>query len=132
MKIVSIIIIIVLCFFQGNSCHTSEDTWKTISGPGDPHSVVFFFKKGTTYEQRESFDKSVISYPDPEGKGFYLQEGISSTLYIRNSGYEGFAIQFSPQATPEQRERLKKNIRESSIVYKVYENVVPSEIKDLD
>jgi hypothetical protein len=109
----------------------SDEKWVRMSGPNDPASLVFFFKKGTSYEQREAFDKTVLSYPHPEGKGYNLQDGIASTLYVLNSGYEGYAIQFSTGATPEQREQLRRNIQESPIVYKVYENVVPSQIKDL-
>jgi hypothetical protein len=131
MKIITFLIIAFLYAFQSNSCSPSDNNWKKISGPSDPQSVVFFFKKGTSYDERDVFYKSVISYPDPEGKGFYLREGISGTLYIRNSGYEGFAIQFSTESTPEQREKLENDIQESPIVYRVYENKVPSEIKDL-
>ena len=124
-------VLLALCF-QATSCtHRPAEKWVKMTGPNDPVSLVFFFKKGTTYEQKESFDKTVITYPHPKGKGYYLQDGIAGRFNVVNSGYEGYAIQFSTDATHEQRERLKKNIRESPIVYKVYENVAPSEIKDL-
>ena len=52
-------------------------------------------------------------------------------LSIRNSDFEDYAINFSKDATPEQRKRLKKAIEVSPIVYRVYEDIVPNEIKDL-
>ena len=132
MKMILIVVVSVfgLCL-QTASCNRADEKWVKVSGPNDPASVVLFFKKDTTYEQREAFDKTILSYPHPEGKGYYLQPGIASTLYVRNSDYEGYAIQFSTDATSEQRERLKRSIRESPIVYKVYENVIPSQIRDL-
>ncbi len=43
----------------------------------------------------------------------------------------GIAVSFSTESTPNQRVELNKRIKESPIVYRVYENVAPSEIKDL-
>jgi hypothetical protein len=115
--------------FQQLSCGYPETPMVKLKGPEDRNDLVFFYKKDTSYEQKELFQNTVIHKPHPEGKGYYLQDGVIDLLSIRNSDFEGYAINFSKDATPEQRERLKKAIESSPIIYKVYENVVPNEIK---
>jgi hypothetical protein len=64
--------------------------------------------------------------------GHAHQDGIADLMLGRIiDDYDGGVINFSKNATLEQREKLKKTIEESPIVYKVYEHVVPSEIQDL-
>ena len=64
-------------------------------------------------------------------KGYYPRDGVKAVFGIDKNGYEGFGIAFRPEATKEQREDIKKLLKESPVIYKVYENVVPNEIKDL-
>src|SRR3712207_3438967 len=94
------VVLVVLSF--NSSCTHREDTpivkWK---GPNDKVELVFFYKKGTSYEEKQSFENNVLHKPHPEGKGFYPQEGVSGEFLVRNSGYEGYAIEFYPNATPE-------------------------------
>jgi len=132
MKPFPILAILVLGFsLQNNSCHRAQDKWVNMRGPNDPTSIAFFFMKDATYEQKDTFQRTILHKPHPEGKGYDLQDGIAGLFSLRNSGYEGFGINFSTDATPEERERLKKNVQNSPIVYKVYENVVPSQIGNL-
>ena len=116
--------------FQLNSCRKSSDD-ETKFGPNEPTSLVIFFNKETNREQIESFYRDVISVRRPNLKGYDLPDGVALQYQIRNGDYEGVGITFSTDATLEQREKLKKAIKESPIVYKVYENAVPNEIKDL-
>ncbi|MGH9946913.1 MAG: hypothetical protein ACRD6X_06930 [Pyrinomonadaceae bacterium] len=118
--------------FQVRSCDSERKSDEMIKfGPDKFTSIVVFFKKETTTEQKEAFENTVISKPHPEGKGHDLPDGVVLSYFIRNGDYEGYGLTFSTDATPRQREQLKKAINESSIVYKVYEDVVPNEIKDL-
>lgn len=128
-----LVLSIVLGFlFQGNSCgREADDKWVKLSGPNDPASLVVFFKRSTTEEQINNFLKTVVGRTRSDGKGYDLVDGVAGTMYVRNSDYEGYAIQFGTDATPEQRQNLKKAIKESPIVYRVYENFVPNEIKGL-
>jgi len=125
------IILIAICF-QLTSCGYPESPMVRHNGPDDKVGLVFFYKKGIGYEEKQLFENNVLHTPHPEGRGYYLQEGISGVFLVRNSGYEGYAVEFYPNATPEQHEKLRKAIEESKIVYRIYENVVPNEIKDLD
>jgi len=99
-----------------------------LKGPGDENDLVFFYRRDATYEQKELFQNTVIHKLDPN-RGYRLQDGVIDLFLVRNSDYEGYAINFSKDATLEQREQLKRAIESSPIVYKVFENVVPNEIK---
>lgn len=127
-------IFIIICgfLFQQISCGYPETTMRKLKGPEDRNDLVFFYRKDATYEQKELFQNAVLHKPVPNGKGYYLQDGVIDLFIVRNSDYEGYVINFSKAATQEQREQLKKVIKESAIVYRVYENIVPNEIKDLD
>ena len=108
---------------QINSCNQKgDDKLVELGGPAKRTNVVVFFKKETTNEEMNAFWQNVLK---TEAYKLALQ------FRIINNSYEGVGVNFSTDATPEQRERLKKAIKESPIVYKVYENVVPNEIKDL-
>ena len=120
------LIVVGVCF-QSTSCGYPETPMVRLKGPNDKVELVFFYKKGTSYEEKQSFENNILHTPSP--KGYALQEGVSGQFAVRNSDYEGYAIEFYPSATPEQREQLKKAIESSPIVYKVFENVVPNEIK---
>jgi hypothetical protein len=81
-----------------------------LKGPNDKVELVFFYKKGTSYEEKQFFENNILHKPDPDGKGYDLQQGVSGEFFVRNSDYEGYAIEFYPNVTPEQREQLKKVI----------------------
>lgn len=91
-------------------------------GPNHQTSLVIFFKKGTTNDEINAFKKGILSIEKYD---------LALTFLVRNGDYEGVAVSFSTDSTAEQREEWRKNIKESPMVYKVYENTAPSEIKDL-
>lgn len=134
MKIFLILqIVLLLFFFQSTSCRQQDDDsmikWK---GMNDVNDIVFLYKKGTTYEQRQAFENKVLSKERADGRGRDHPDGvIDSTFGKIIDDYEGGIMNFLKTATPEQREKLKKSIESSSIVYKVYVNIVPNKIKDL-
>lgn len=131
MKTLFILLAILLLGVQLNSCSGKNSSNEiTPFGPNELTGLVIFFKKGTTREQIETFYEDVVSVPRPD-KGYDLPDGVALRYSIRNGDYEGVGITFSTDATPEQREKLKQAIKGSPVVYKVYENVVPNEIKDL-
>jgi hypothetical protein len=134
MKICLILSAFMLSFFlQIPSCNQQVDNPITkLKGPKDEVELVFFYKKGTSYEEIRFFENNILHEARPDGRGNDLQEGVSGEFFVRNSDYEGHAIEFYATATTEQREKLKKAIESSPIVYRVFENVVPNEIKDLE
>jgi hypothetical protein len=94
-------------------------------------NLVFFFKKGTSSDEILEFGRTVTGIPTPNSSGFSDLPGIMSGVRVIVNDFEGESINFKPNATEEQRAFVKKRVLESPIVYKVYENVVPSKIKDL-
>ena len=119
--------------FQVNSCGKRNDNGMIdLKGSGDRNDLVFFYKTDSTYDEKELFEHTILHTRHPSGRGYDLPEGVIDLLSVRRSVYDGFAINFSKRATVDQRERLKTAIKESSLVYKVYTNVVPDQINDLD
>jgi hypothetical protein len=105
---------------QVSSCnHSTEDKWVSL-GSNKQVSFVVFFKKGITNNEVESFIKDVIQIK---------KYNLALMFRLSKNDYDGVGVTFSTDTTLEQREQLGKSIRESSIVYRVFENVVPSDVK---
>jgi len=49
-------------------------------------------------------------------------------LAVNVGGYRGYAVHLSRSATMEERAQFKKRLLQSPVVWKVFENVVPSEV----
>ncbi len=94
-------------------------------------NLVFFFKKGTSDEQIFEFQRTVIGIPNQNSSGYASLPGMMTVVKVIVNGYDGESINFKPNATEEQKAFVKKRVSESPLVYKIYENVVPSRIKDL-
>lgn len=129
-----LILIVTICFvsfgFQVRSCQPQDD--RIIHMSPDVHAeVVLFFKKGTTSDEIFEFQRTVIGIPNANSSGYSSLPGMMSVVKVEVNGFEGEAINFKPNATEEQKAFVKKRVTESPVVYKVYENVVPNEIKDL-
>jgi hypothetical protein len=122
--------LISLCL-QLLSCGYPETPMEKLGGPNDKVELVFFYKKTASYEEKQFFENNILHENRQDGKGYYSREGVSGEFFVRNSDFEGYAIEFSTKATLQQRQNLKKAIEQSPIVYKVYEDVVPNQIKDL-
>ena len=131
-KIFWVILFLFLLCFQTISCSRQvNEPMVKMKGLNDMNDIVFLYKKNTTYEERQNFQNSVLYKPN-EGRGQAHQDGIVDLMLGRIiDDYEGGLINFSPNAISEQREKIIKAIRESSKVHRVYENIVPSQIKDL-
>jgi hypothetical protein len=132
MKVFCILqIILATAFFLLTSCGYPETPMVKLKGPDDKVELVFFYKKGVSYEEKQGFENNILHKSDPNGKGYASQEGVSGEFFVRHSDYEGYAVEFYPNATSEQRNKLKKALESSPIVYKVFENVIPNQIQDL-
>lgn len=102
-------------------------------GPDVKAHLLIYFNTGISRDEIDAFHKTVLSRPDPEGRGHYLAPGIGLLLRIGPvEGHEGFAITFSPNATADQRQDLIKAVKASPVVYKVLENATPDDVKTLE
>ena len=126
--------IITISLGSGAVACSSNDDKVIPVGPDAQASLVIFFKSGVTEEQINAFSQEVLSMKDPQGRGYKLREGIGLQLRIFPpvQGHEGIAVTFFPDATQAQREELNAAIMSSPVVYKVLDNVAPTNVKKLD
>lgn len=108
---------------------SSNDVWVHM-GPDVHADLVYFFKKETTDDQIFEFDRTVTGVPDGNSGHSFLP-GMESVVRVSINGYVGYALNFQPDATAEQKSLVKRRVSESPLVYKVYENVIPSGINTL-
>ena len=103
-------------------------------GPDVKASLVIYFRKGASDNEIDHFVKTVLSKPDPHGRGYYSREGVRDVLIIYPpvQGHEGYTVTFFPEATQAQRDELKAAVSASLIVYKVLENVAPGDVKKIE
>jgi hypothetical protein len=104
-------------------------------GPAEWHSLVVYFRSGATDEQVGSFIHSVLFNPRSDGRGEDFKEGIGEFIALdptQGNGHRGFAITFYKKATNQQRSMIKESIRANELVYMVFENIAPNDIKESD
>ncbi len=92
--------------------------------------LVFFFKKETTKEQRQYFHENILMKKSDEGD-YWSRDGVRTYFGLEKEGYKGGGINFFPNATQKQKKDIRERIKKSSYIYKIYENVVPNNIKVL-
>ncbi len=128
-------LLIVICLFtlgfQTQSCRSEENDRVNRMGPEVQAELVFFFKKEVSRDEISEFQRTVIGIPNEKNSGYASLPGMMTVAAIEISGYDGEAINFKPNATEEQKAFVKKRIVDSALIFRVYENVVPEEIKDL-
>jgi hypothetical protein len=101
-------------------------------GPDAKADLLIYFNGDASHDQIDAFHKTVLSRPDPEGRGDDLAPGIGMLLAIGPvEGHKGFAITFFQHATPNHRQELMRAVRQSPVVYKVLENRVPDSVDTL-
>jgi hypothetical protein len=119
--------------FVSSQCSSKRKDEVIPIGPEVKASLVIYFKKGVTEEQIKDFWQTILSKPDPRG-GHLNRDGVRDILSVFTpvQGHEAVAVTFFPDASQEDRDKLKTDVRSSPIVYKVLENVSPAEVKKID
>jgi hypothetical protein len=115
----------------GAACtgHNPEaDQMKSFGGKAD---VVFFYSADLTQDQRAQASETLIEKHVPGRSGHDLPDGVREIFMVRNGKYDGFAINFQPNATPEEKRNVIKALRDSAAVFRVFENVEPNGIGPL-
>jgi hypothetical protein len=101
-------------------------------GPTVKADILVYLNSNLSHEEVNAFIKTVLSRPDPEGRGYDLAPGVRTRLALRAvEGHEGIALTFFPNASQEQREELLRSIKASPLVYRVLENTTPDSVKTL-
>ncbi len=128
-------IFFTVCFSSAlllQGCGAQKDDWAIETSPDIRAKLVYVLKKGTDQKQVHDFMRTVIADSVPNGKSPGLLPGIRSVVKVVIGDYEGGEIYFESQATNEQKAFVEKRILESPYVYKIYKDVNPDEITDLE
>jgi hypothetical protein len=127
-KVLLLFIFLVCVSLSCLSC-SKQAAVEKIFDNNDKVELLFFFTKDSTPESRDTFYANELNRP--VSGGYLPREGVQATFGVYQNGYEGFGFRFRDDATQEQRESVKNVLLRSSLVYKVYENVIPTQITDL-
>ena len=98
------------------------------SGPDRQSDIVYYFKKGTTNDQVNYFLDHDLGVPHPNGKGYDFIPGIQGDFRVITQDYEGYALELRHNVTNKERQNILNVIKNSPLIFKVFENVVPNEI----
>lgn len=103
-------------------------------GPEVKSDLVIYFKHGTTNDQINNFWNNVLSTPDRDGRGSWPKPGVGDlgAVFPAVDGHEGVAVKFQESASQEEREQLKAAAGSSPLVFKIFENIAPADIKRID
>lgn len=124
-------IVLLAVALMSTSCSPPKPKYQEIFGPDVEVDFLVFFNTGTSNLAISDFWDHVLM--KPEKGGYQFREGIYSvgrSVFIE--GHESVSVQLYREITASQREEIKSRILSSPIVYKVFENVIPSDIKNID
>jgi ketosteroid isomerase-like protein len=99
-------------------------------GPDVKANVVIVFKPDVTDEQVEVFRRNVLQITaSNEGERKYLS-GIRQYLRVLPiQKHNAVALTFHEDLTQPQREEIMKGVKSSPLVYKVFEDIAPADVK---
>jgi hypothetical protein len=101
-------------------------------GPDVRADLLIYFNSNASHDEIDAFVKTVLSTPDPRGRGHDLAPGVGMLLAIGPvEGHQGYAITFFPDATRDQRDELMRAVKQSPLVYRILENRVPDSVTTL-
>ena len=99
-------------------------------GPQVRASLVIVLKSGLTDEDVETFRRDVLQITSSnEGERKYLA-GVSQYLRVPAiRGHEVIALTFQENISKAEREEVMRRVNSSPVVFKVYEDIAPADIK---
>jgi hypothetical protein len=102
-------------------------------GPDVRASLVIYLKPGTSNDQINSLWNTVLSDPDPSGRGHMHLPGIGGIARVDAFGdHEALAVTIRPNASEEQLHEIDRRLNECTYVHKVLRDVVPAEVTSLE
>lgn len=123
---------LMFLLLQAPGCAERHNDEMIHFGPNEKTDLVFVFKKDAPSKDIQHFLlRDGLVTPSNTSSGHDLPEGMDVGFAVMLGDFQGYGLNFKPSATDEQREAIKQRVKNSSLVYKIYENVKPSEIKDL-
>jgi hypothetical protein len=123
--------LVILLALAVTSCRQGSDKMVPLM-PNGVADMVIIYKKDATDEQISHFLNNVLAHPRADGRGYESLPAIQLVGKLNKiQGHEATAIVYHSYATLNQREEVKRAASGSQIVYKILEQVKPSEIKKI-
>ncbi len=122
-------VIILSILIAAPGCHKSQ-TWERF-GRSSKANLVVVFKKGTSTKDINHF-LSVQVFEKHARAGDWPRPGVGAVVKTTIGDLDGYAISLSPDATPEQRQAIRQNVADSPLVLRVFENIAPKDIDNVD
>jgi hypothetical protein len=123
--------LLLLCVLTTCCGQKPEPKMVRLKEATDKHEIVFFYHKQISYEARQDFENRTF-WRQKEDGGYEASLGTFEHLGIKNSGYVGSAVGFREEATSEQIAEAVRLLKASPLVYRVYENIAPNDIHNLE
>jgi hypothetical protein len=125
-------IVAVCVSLMSIACPSPKDRVRSL-GPEVQADLVIFFNHDATHQQIAEFWRVSLSKPEVEGRGHDLRDGISQIANINAvQGHEGISVSFFPNATQAQKEAVEKDVRSSSLVYRILKDTAPTDVKKIE
>lgn len=92
-------------------------------------NVIVVYTKESTFEEQEALSNKVI-HPWKEGPGFTGETGVQASVGLGTiEGRTTEKIFFRASATEVEKEKLRKGLQASPIVYRYFENLTEVEVR---
>lgn len=103
---------------------------ETLMGQNVKADLVVIFKRGTTQDEKDSFDSNTIGRKVPGIEGQVFRSGLEAELALTNvcRGQDGVALKLHEGISKDQYQVIRTAIDASPIVDMVFEQVEPSKI----
>lgn len=126
------VILLSLVFVTTIGCFSSSSSMpRSVFGPDMTTDLVVYLNADVTNDEINSFWENIIA--DTDEKGSHLLPGIGFAGRTRSvQDHPAIAIRFFPDITESERDLIMSRINSSPLVFKVLENVAPSEVESLD
>jgi len=119
-RAIVLVSLMIIGLHVGGCRQREDDNRVEWGGPSKRTDLLIFFKQDTSNAEVNAFLQNVLNMEAYE---------VAFRFRVIRDGHEGVGVNFSTDATAEQREQLKRNVSLSPIVHRVYEDVVPNEVR---
>ena len=99
-------------------------------GPQVKASLVIVLKAGLTDDDVENFRRDVLQITSSNEGGRKYLAGVSQYLRVPAiERHEAIALTFQADISKAEREEVRRRVNSSPLVFKVYEDIAPADIK---
>mgnify|MGYP000312408591 CR=1 FL=1 len=124
------LIVLVMTFIGLAGCYPQFDYVEEF-GPQVRTNLLIFFNEETSNDSTEEFWYQMFMLPDPRG-GFQMQDGICRIGRAASiQEHQAISVDFCRNITPAQKDEIMARVRASPIVFKIFEDVIPAEVKEI-